>query len=196
MNDYEILALENQKRAGEILRDLKLTAYFESCGCRVNIVGSLKMKLLVKHLDIDLHVYSSGITEESSFAIFSHLAKNPNIKEIKCINGLHTEERCIAWHLLYEDLDKHIWQIDIIHIESDTRYDGFFERMAEKINQVLSPTQRDTILRLKYETPENEVIHGIEYYQAVIEDNVQTLDEMRRWVKTNRKTNGSYWMPE
>lgn len=154
------------------------------------------MKLLVKHLDIDLHVYSSGITEESSFAIVARMAKDPRIKEIKCINGLHTEERCIAWHLLFEDTDKRLWQIDIIHIESGTLYDGYFEKMVDRINECLSDEQRDTIMRLKYETPDGEEIHGVEYYQAVMESNVTTLNELRAWVAENRKPGGSYWMPD
>lgn len=195
MKEYESVALKNQQRAKEIIAKLNLIGFWEERGCRVNLIGSLEMGLLVKHLDIDLHVYSSGITEEKSFGIVAELAKNPRIKEIRCINGLSTDEHCIAWHLTYEDIDGRLWQLDIIHIESGTRYDGFFEKMADRIKAVLTPWQRDTILRLKYETPDNEIIHGVEYYQAVIEAGVDTLDVMRDWVLTNRNPDGSYWMP-
>jgi len=195
MKEYEALAKSNQQRAKEILAELKLMEFWENNGCKANLVGSLSMGLLVKHLDIDLHVYSSDITEEKSFRIVSALAKNPRIKEIRCINGLFTDEHCIAWHLTYEDVDTRLWQLDIIHIEACTPYDGFFEQMAERIKNVLTDEQRDTILRLKYETPENEVIHGVEYYQAVIEDGVRNMSEMLDWVKKNRKSEGSYWMP-
>ena len=196
MKDYEILALQNQQRAFEILKELKLVELWESYGCKVNLIGSLSMNLLVKHLDIDLHVYSSGITEESSFQIASQIAKIKRVKELKCINGLHTDEHCIGWHVMYEDTDGRIWQIDIIHIESGTQYDGYFERMAQRTNEILSEKQRDTILRLKYETPDNEIIHGVEYYRAVIEDNIRTLDELRDWIKVNRKSDGEYWIPD
>lgn len=195
MEKYELLAEKNQQRAKEIIDELNLIEFWESNGCRVNVIGSLAMGLLVKHLDIDLHVYSSGLTEEKSFQIVSVLAKNPRIKEIRCINGLYTDEHCIAWHLQYEDVDARIWQIDIIHIESGTPYDGFFEKMAERIRDVLTDEQRRTILRLKFETPDEEVIHGVEYYQAVIEDNVSELTALRNWIKLNRKEGGSYWMP-
>lgn len=174
----------------------KIVELWQKNGCTVNLIGSLSMKLLVKHLDIDLHVYSSGITEESSFALVSQLAKDTRVKEIKCINGLHTDEHCIAWHISYEDTDGRIWQIDIIHIEKGTRYDGFFEKMAERIDKRLTAEQRDTIMRLKYETPDGEEIHGVEYYQAVMEANVRTLPELRTWIATNRNPAGSYWMPE
>lgn len=195
MKDYEIFALENQKRAKEIVAELDLIGFWNDNGCRANVIGSLAMGLLVKHLDIDLHVYSSGITEEKSFAIVAKLAKNPRFKEIRCINGLKTDEHCIAWHLTYEDTDGRLWQLDIIHIESGTRYDGFFETMADRIKATLTDEQRDAILRLKHETPDDETIHGVEYYQAVIEDGISTLDELRRWVNVNRNPGGCYWMP-
>lgn len=196
MKDYEVIAQQNQKRAFEILKELQIVDLWERHGCKVNLVGSLAMKLLVKHLDIDLHVYSSGITEESSFQIASQIAKDKRVKELKCINGLYTDEHCIAWHIKYEDFDGRIWQLDIIHIESGTQYDGFFELMAERINQKLDDFQRDTILRLKYETPDNEIIHGVEYYQAVMENKIETLAELREWVIKNRKEEGPYWMPD
>lgn len=192
MKEYEVLAKRNQQRAKEILAELNLIEFWERNGCRANLIGSLSMGLLVKHLDIDLHVYSSGITEEKSFAIVSALAKNPRIKEIRCINGLYTEEHCIEWHLTYEDNDTRLWQLDIIHIEAGTRYDGYFERIAERIKETLTEEQRDTILRLKYETSEYEEIHGVEYYKAVIEDGVRSMSEMLDWVNKNRKSSQIY----
>lgn len=196
MKEYELLALQNQQRAYGILEELKLTELWENGGCKVHLVGSLAMGLLVKHLDIDLHVYSSGMTEESSFAMVAQLAKHPSIGEIRCVNGLHTDEHCISWHIQYQDTDGRLWQIDIIHIEAGTRYDGYFETMAQRINAILTTEQRDTILRLKYETPDSEEIHGVEYYQAVIEGNVRTLEELRDWVAAARKSPGEYWMPD
>lgn len=196
MKEYELLALRNQERAKKIIRELDLVGFWEKNGCRANVIGSLAMGLLVRHLDIDLHVYSRDLTEEKSFAIVSRLAKNPRIKELRCINGLHTAEHCIAWHLLYEDDVSDMWQIDIIHIEEGTEYDGFFEKMAERINERITSQQRDTILRLKYETPPDETIHGVEYYQAVMESGVTTISQMREWVRQNRKPEGIYWMPE
>lgn len=196
MKKYETLARQNQQRAKEILRKLDLLNFWESHGCRANLIGSLAMGLLVKHLDIDIHVYSLGITEESSFAIAAELAKNPRIKEIRCINGLHTEEHCMAWHAIYEDEVGDRWQIDMIHIENGTQYDGYFERMAERINEKLTAGQRDAILRLKYETPDDEEIHGVEYYQSVMEDGVRSLEELRDWVKAHRNPDGIYWIPD
>lgn len=192
INDW---AKANQTKALMVMRESGIVQTWEEAGCRVNLIGSLRMGLLVKNRDIDLHVYSSGITEDSSFAIAAKMSKLPGVTEITSINGLHTEEHCMAWHVKYQSQEGEIWKFDIIHIEEATEYDGFFEKMAERITQVMSETHRDTILRLKFETPEEEVIHGVEYYEAVISDGIKTLGELREWVADHRKKQNYYWIP-
>lgn len=184
------------RRAYEILKDSGVALVWENAGADVRLVGSLKMNLLAKHRDIDLHVYSDGITEEQSFAIAAQMAKNPKVIEIKCQNGLHTDEHCIAWHLKYRMSGDEIWQIDIIHIERGTTYDGYFEEMAERIKRHLTDDLRELILQMKYETPDNEEIHGVEYYEAVIADGVRSLPELREWLKIRRAKKFYYWMPD
>lgn len=188
------MALANQENARKVLKDSGIAEIWREAGCRVNIVGSLRMGLLASHRDIDLHVYSKGITEESSFAVVSTIAKNPNVTEIKCINGLHTDEHCIAWHFFYK-FEGEIWQIDVIHIVDGSQYDGYFEKMADRIVEVMTETQRDTILRLKFETPVGADYHGVEYYEAVIADGVSSMTEFESWVKEHRKKEMYYWIP-
>ncbi len=184
------------ERAAQVLAESDLINIWSRSGAEVRIVGSLKMGLMAKHRDIDLHVYSENITEEKSFAIGAQMAKNPKVIEIKCINGLHTDEHCMAWHLKYKMSDDEVWQIDIIHIEKGSRYDGYFEEMADRITTHLSPKLKETILRLKYETPDDEEIHGVEYYEAVLADGISTLPELREWLKYRRAKPFYYWMPE
>jgi len=196
MNQTEInkLASANQHEARRVLKKSGIAEVWEKAGCRVNLVGSLRMGLLASHRDIDLHVYSRNITEDSSFAIAAKMATNPNVKEIKCINGLHTDEHCMAWHVKYDAGGK-IWQFDIIHIEDGSTYDGYFELMADKIAAIATEEQRATILRLKFETPPEADYHGVEYYEAVIADGVSTIEEMAGWVAGHRAQKTGYWMP-
>ena len=196
MNQQEILDLAsaNQEEAKKVLEKSGIAKVWEQNGCRVNLVGSLRMGLLASHKDIDLHVYSKGITEESSFAIVAQIARLPDVTEIKCVNGLHSEEHCMAWHILYKYEDN-IWQIDIIHIEEGTEYDGYFERMADRIVEVMTPCQKETILRLKFETPPGKDYHGVEYYEAVIADGTSNMAEFEEWVNDHRKRPSYYWIP-
>ncbi len=197
METQEILrrGADSCEKAAEVLAKSGIKEVWEDAGCRVNIVGSLRMGLLASHLDIDLHVYSKGITPESSFAIMAQIARNPAVKEITCINGLETEERCIAWHVKYLAADSELWQFDIIHIEEGSRYDGYFERMADRIAEVMTSEQRTKILELKFASPSEAGWHGVEYYEAVIADGVTTIDELARWVEEHRKKPPYYWIP-
>lgn len=197
MNQKEIkeLASAARKKAFEVLSGSGIREIWEKAGCCVNLVGSLRMDLLGPHRDIDLHVYSSHITEESTFAIAAKMSALPGVMEITSINGLHTDEHCMAWHVKYRADDAEIWKFDIIHIESGTEFDGYFERMGDRIMEVMTPEQRDTILRLKFETPESETIHGVEYYEAVIAGGITTLSSLRTWVTAHREKPPYYWIP-
>ena len=185
MTDSEILDLSgsNQRRAWDIIRRLDIMKIWADAGAEAHVVGSLAMGLMMTHRDIDIHVYSSPLTVEGSFAAMAKLAVNAAIKKIECRNLLDTDEACIEWHAWYDDGDGGPWQIDIIHILKGSRYDGFFERMAERIKAALTDETRLAILRLKAETPEDVHIMGVEYYQAVLRGGVRTLADFIRWRK-------------
>ena len=69
--------------------------------------------------------------------------------------------------------------MDMIHIREGSRYDGYFEKVAQRISEIMTDEIRETILRLKYETPETEKIIGVEYYQAVLRDGVRIIADLR-----------------
>ena len=83
-----------------------------------------------------------------------------------------------------------------MHIVKGSRYDGFFENIAARINQSATPEQKETILRLKYETPDNEKIMGIEYCRAVMRDGVRTYSELVKWRRENPVDGILEWLPE
>lgn len=189
------LAKRNQEKAWEIIHQTDIMNIWKSVGAEINLVGSLTMGLLMKHRDIDFHIYSSPLHISDSFRAIAKLAENPFIKRIEYGNLLDTEERCVEWHAWYQDMENEPWQIDMIHIVKGSRYDGYFERMAERINTVLTDEMRQTILRLKYETPETEKIMGVSYYQAVIQDGVRTYAELEEWRKNHPVTGIVEWIP-
>lgn len=195
MEDFMDIALANRQKAHEIITSANIYKIWESVGAEVHLVGSLSMGLMMKHRDIDFHIYSSPLSLSDSFKAMAMLAENPRIKKIECANLMHTEEACIEWHALYEDTEGKIWQIDMIHIQKGSRYDGFFEKMAERISAVLTPETRETILRLKYETPDNLKVMGVEYYEAVIRDGVRTYSQFMEWRRNHPVEGIVEWMP-
>lgn len=197
-NTQEILTLAaaNQRRAGEILDELRLRELWQEAGARAEVVGSLRSGLLCRHLDIDLHVYSPApLRVEESFAAVARIARNPRIRRIEYGNLLDAEDCCLEWHAQYEDRDGRVWQIDMIHMEEGSPWAGYFERVADRIAAVLTAETREAILRLKYETPEGEKIPGIVYYRAVLEGGVRDAAAFENWLENHPAEGIMKWIP-
>lgn len=194
MNILE-LAKRNQQKAWEIIEDTRIVRIWEGIGAKVNLVGSLRTGLLIKHRDIDFHIYTSPLDLSASFRAMAELAENTSVKKIEYTNLLHTAEACIEWHAWYQDMEGELWQMDMIHIQEGSRYDGYFERVAERISAVLTDEMRLAILKLKYETPDTEKIMGVEYYQAVIQDGVRSYPEFEEWRRLHPAVGVVEWVP-
>ncbi|MDE7450608.1 MAG: phosphoglycerate mutase family protein, partial [Alistipes sp.] len=174
MEHYTQRAAENTRRAKIIIDTLDLHGLWHAIGAEVRQVGSMRMGLLAKHRDLDFHIYSDAIDLRADFEVMGRLAALPGIVRIEYGNLLDTDEACVEWHAWYRDETGDEWQIDLIHIVRGSRYDGYFERVADRIATALTDERREAILRLKFETPDDLKIMGIEYYQAVIRDGVRT----------------------
>lgn len=181
IQNYLEKSQENQRRAWEIVRKSRLVPLWEGIGAKVNLVGSLKIGVLGKHLDIDFHIYTPELKLSQSFEIIAQIAENLNVQSCHFTNLAEAPEACFEWHLTCIDAQGELWQIDIIQIKQGSKYDGWFENMAEKIKAEMTDEQKETILKLKFETPDDIKISGIEYYKAVIQNKVKTLDDLRQW---------------
>ncbi|MBO5441393.1 MAG: phosphoglycerate mutase family protein [Alphaproteobacteria bacterium] len=182
-NNYILQSEKQQQKALKIIQSLQLIKLWEKNGATVNQVGSVKLGLLAKHRDIDFHIYTDELNVKDSFAIISELCANPQVKKCEFTNLADTEENCFEWHLFYEDEQNELWQIDMIQIKRGSQYDGYFENVATQILQQMTPSQKEIILKLKYETPNEVKISGIEYYKAVIQDGAKTYEDLLEWRK-------------
>ncbi len=195
MSAYAERAAENTRRAHQIIAALDLQRLWQSIGAEVRQVGSMRMGLLAKHRDLDFHIYSDRIDIRSDFDVMGRLATCPGIERIAFGNSLDTDEACVEWHAWYRDDANELWQIDLIHILRGSRYDGYFEQVADRIAAALTDERREAILRLKFETPDELKIMGIEYYQAVIRDGLRTWEEFEAWRATHPADGIVEWMP-
>lgn len=188
------LSEQNQQTAWKILEDSQLVRLWENIGGKVHIVGSLQTGLLI-HKDIDIHVYTNNISIKDSFSVMAELAQRLNFTDIQYKNGIDTEEECLEWHALFEDKNKNVWKLDLIHIRKGSKYDGVVEKVTEAIHKKLTPELRETILGIKYDMPNNAIIPGIEVYYAVFTGNVKSYDELLLWKRDNPLTDSLNWMP-
>lgn len=185
---------KRQRKAREIISNLHLIRLWENIGATVNIVGSLKTGLLI-HRDMDFHIYSDKISITDSFSVMGELAEKSVLQDIRYKNLLDTEEECLEWHVLYKDEDDELWKFDMIHIRSGSKYDGVVEKVTDAIIRRLTPEIRKTILRIKYDMPEDMIIPGIEVYHAVFTGKVKSYKELLEWRRTNPLTNSLEWLP-
>ncbi len=195
MIDIEKLAEENQQKAWRVIEESGVIDAWKSINAEVNLVGSLKTGLLMKKRDIDFHIYTPELNVFKSFGAMAVFADNPSVQRLEYRNLIDTDEHCIEWHAWYLSSEGQEWKIDMIHILKDSFYDGFFEDFAERILAVLTPETKHAILKLKNATSESENIMGVEYYQAVIRDNIRTMDEFRKWRRSHPVSGIVDWRP-
>ena len=142
MDELLKIAAANQQRAREVIRDTDLEAIWQQVGAEPTLVGSLRTGLLMTHRDIDFHIYSSPLRLADSFAAMARLAENSRIRSITFNNLLDAPDQCLEWHAWYADADDRLWQIDMIHMPKGSAYDGYFERVADRIAAVLTDRTR------------------------------------------------------
>ena len=195
MDKLSTLAAANQQRAQEVIRDSGIESIWRSVGAEPHLVGSLRTGLLITHRDIDFHIYSSPLRVADSFAAMARLAENPRIRRIEYGNLLDAQDQCLEWHAWYADKDDELWQIDMIHMSVGSPWEGYFERVADRISAALTDETRLAILRLKFETPATEHVPGIAYCMAVLRDGVRTYAEFEAWRAANPVEGILEWMP-
>lgn len=189
------LAEQNQQEARKVLHETGVIPAWERLGATVNIVGSLRSGLLMKNLDIDLHIYTTTLDIAESFSVVQELAARLPLLEIVYKNGIDTDEECIEWHALYEAGSGNVWKFDMIHMRKGAKYEGTVERVTDAIINRLTPELRRTILRIKYDVPEGLSIPGIEIYRAVFSGNVKTYEALQQWRNANPLADSLEWMP-
>lgn len=197
VTDGALLALAeaNQRAAWRLAERLDVEGTFRRRGAEARLVGSLRTGLLLTHLDVDFHVYSPTVSVGASFAAVAEIAARPGVSDVGFTNLLATEEQCLEWHLRVTDEEGRSWQVDLIHMPSGSPFDGFFERVADRIAARLTPETRLTVLRLKHAVPEGMKVAGVEIYRAVLDGGVRTLDELMAWRRGHPLDGVDRWMP-
>ena len=128
---WQAMARATQAEARDIVAELNIEGHWRRAGAVVHAVGSFRTGLLVRHRDIDFHVYTPTLDRDLSFRVMAALASSPYLNSLHFVDGSATEERCLEWHGIWQRPGGAPWQIDIIHIESGSTFDGYFERFAD-----------------------------------------------------------------
>ncbi len=196
---------ERSAKAAEAARRLLercgVVAIWEEIGASVELVGSLRMGLTTPNRrDVDLHIYSETVDVAESFRAIGALASRPGVRRVEFANFLATEERCVQWRVWLVDPSEPEetaleWALDLIHIERNSKYDGYFERVADRIAAVLTPETKRAILTIKEAAPDDEKIAGVEIYRAVLEGGVRDWAAFLDWRRERPLDGVLEWRP-
>ena len=191
LDDLIVRAECAAEAAHALLRATRLRERWEACGAEVCLVGSLATGLLLRHLDIDLHVYTLTLNPADGFAIAAALA--PSRLEFRDLSD--TPERCLEWHLWLRDAAAREWQFDFIQMPPDSPYKGYFESSAERIRAALTPETRRAVLALKDTVPPDAHVPGILLCMAVLRDGIRTPAALRDWLRDHPLDGILDWCP-
>lgn len=174
-------AQENTKAAWAVLRTLGAVSAWELALAEVKVVGSLACGLYYNSHDLDLHVYTDTPDPQAGFEAMGRIAAVPGVKNITYTNLLAKPDACCEWHASYTDPQGQDWTLDIIHMARGSRYDGYFEKQAAAVKNLLTEQTRRAILEIKKAQAGQAHISGIWIYAAVLRDGVRTPQEFATW---------------
>ena len=79
INDIEVIAQNNLEKALQVIEKSGVRQAWESIGATVNQVGSMAMGLLMKHRDIDFHIYTDKLDIAESFKAVQKICAAPAV---------------------------------------------------------------------------------------------------------------------
>ena len=153
------------------------------------------LSVLMLEGDEELAIFEAGISKPGEMERLERIIR-PDVVIFTSIgdahqeNFLNLEQKCDEKMVLARNASKIVY-----HSYYEPLGGMVAARFADRIAAVLTDRTRETILRLKYATPEAEKIMGIEYYQAVLRDGVGTYAEFEAWRAANPVTGILEWMP-
>lgn len=205
----------DRQKALKIAEKCGIVAAWEGIGATVSLVGSVRIGVFTTaHRDVDFHLYTDKIDVERSFSALGKIAATPGVYRVDYSNFLETEERCLQWRVWFADANddsnenadnngetvsrRDDWAIDLVQIEKNSRYDGYFERVADRIAAVLTSETRRAILEIKTNLADRldaEKITGVEIYRAVLDGGVRDVATFLAWRAQNPVDGVLEWSP-
>ncbi|MDD2890602.1 MAG: hypothetical protein PHE49_08205 [bacterium] len=190
MNKLERLNTKLVREADRLLKDFGLLKTLSKYGTPI-ITGSYVLKLMTWR-DLDIHIEVKKFDGHKFFELGKeimsklkpdrmHYRNELIMKDIRLPMGLY-------WGVYTKILSQDTWKIDIWAM--DSHQTKVHERQFEDLKSKINKENRITILTIKnlyHKHPEHrKKFTSMDIYNAVIKDNVKTIEEFSIWLAKNK----------
>ena len=180
--------------ANSILEELGLKRKWSVLG-EVYIVGAMSYDLMVNP-DIDVEIFSDAPRPSQALNMLHDLAEHPRIVEIKYKNHHNTPFNGFYFKITYESETRTIWNIDMWLFHSK-RQGPVSRNLVDSMNASLTNDSRRLILMIKEDMIRKNLNYpSIFIYQAVLNRDIQHVEEFYDWVKTINPDVLTDWTPQ
>lgn len=181
--------------AEEVLAEFGFVERWRAFGDPV-IVGAIAYGLVVAP-DIDMEVYCDELRIEDGFDVLKACALHPGVTRARFANELAGPDQGLYWQLRCGHDGDEEWKIDMWSLRRD--YPGpRGADLVEPMKRALTEQARVTILTLKEKLlAEPEVrCPSIHLYRAVLDDGVDSIAGLRKWLEGEPVDELTDWRPE
>ncbi len=186
MNHVLARADTRQRIAERILDELDLISRWSRFG-RCNLVGAVAYHLVVAP-DIDMEIFCPDLKIEDGFEVIRACALHPKTTKTRFWNALGPPHHGLYWQVRY-DHEGEEWKIDMWTM-ADSYSEPCGTHLTGPMVKALTGASREIILRLKEAVRHEPSLQcpSIQIYRAVLDHEVDTLEELKDWLPNNPLT--------
>lgn len=171
--------IDRKKSADRLLYEFGLLKKLEEIGVP-HIIGSYRMDMMAWN-DLDIDIENHAMSLEHLYELSSYIFHTfcPTWYEAK--EEINQDGKRVWFHGFETTVTGELWNVDLWFFDEETILAA--ERFCDDIASRTSPSQKDSILRIKNELIDRglysfEKYTSMDVYKAVIENGVKNADEL------------------
>ena len=169
---------DRKENADRILYEFGLLKRIEEIG-KSHIIGSYRMNMMAWN-DLDIDIENDAMSLEKLYELSSFILNTFHPVWYEAKEEVNENGKKVWFHGFETMITGELWNIDLWFLDKQTISDAenYCDAIAHRANSV----QRDTIIKIKRELIERglysfEQYKSMDVYKAVMENNVENIDE-------------------
>lgn len=192
--DWMAEAKRLEVRGNEVIERLGLLRHWREIGM-VFEVGSHRFGLMTRP-NLDFEIYTEAPEPRQGFAAIREIAAVPGVLGVEYRNFMDTPDPGLYWRVDYRDEEGRTWDADLWLVPWTHPCAGMADRLAQAMNEALTPETRLAILALKHARDPEKPLRGIDIYKAVLQGGVRNPQELAEYLRRNPPLDLETWNPK